>query len=400
MFLAQLKCCYTLLIILILCFVNCSDPQEKHDQAIELDIAGALKNKKEIKLSQIAESIQYIPLETNPRCILGKIRKVHLAGALIFVSDLKDLSIFNTQGQFINRISKNGRGPGEYTNIWDFDVLPEHRLIFVYSDRLSKVVVYDYNGSFKKEFHIHSIPSKIALVNDREWVATWPYPDFHANGNHRFSFFDFDGRHLSDHEGDKMIAQSEMGSATSASRFNRIAGTLTYFEQGLNKILEIGDQGSVNTKYTLKATGHDDLNVLTYLETRDHIFFPNCIYRNDLKRIAVDKNTHEAFDLSFHHSNVNIRLKAGFVNDIDQGYPFLPQGVSPDGRLFGFFEVLDLKDLTNQKVINPKSKIKSGYLKGDHKIQDLLDKPDSDNPILMILQPKDIIPGAENKQNI
>ena len=113
MFLAQLKCRYTLLIILILCFVNCSDPQEKHDQAIELDIAGALKNKKEIKLSQIAESIQYIPLETNPRCILGKIRKVHLAGALIFVSDLKDLSIFNTKGQFINRISKNGRGPGE-----------------------------------------------------------------------------------------------------------------------------------------------------------------------------------------------------------------------------------------------------------------------------------------------
>ena len=68
------------------------------------------------KLSDFAESINYIRLETNNKCLIGHINSFDISENHIVVYCVKSESIylFNKNGSFINQVGKHGEGPNDY----------------------------------------------------------------------------------------------------------------------------------------------------------------------------------------------------------------------------------------------------------------------------------------------
>ena len=74
----------------------------------------------------------------------------------LFITDREQLNHFDPNGKFIRNYFKNGQGPGEMQAIGDY-FFAENTLI-VHDRRLQKVLRFDFNGEFIREFRIHDLP--------------------------------------------------------------------------------------------------------------------------------------------------------------------------------------------------------------------------------------------------
>lgn len=73
--------------------------------------------KQEVYLSELVDSISYIKLETNPDCIMGKVREIIIKGKYIYAVDQSQMQVlvFDKKGKFISKLDKKGKGPDEYS---------------------------------------------------------------------------------------------------------------------------------------------------------------------------------------------------------------------------------------------------------------------------------------------
>ncbi|MCG8309682.1 MAG: 6-bladed beta-propeller, partial [Cytophagales bacterium] len=70
--------------------------------------------------SEFADTVLYIPLETNSQSLFKKISQIQLINDNILISSTHRLLLFTKKGKFIRQIGKKGKGPGEYLLIFDF----------------------------------------------------------------------------------------------------------------------------------------------------------------------------------------------------------------------------------------------------------------------------------------
>jgi len=75
----------------------------------------------------------------------------------LFVTDREQLMHFDPNGKFIGNYFKKGEGPGEMQAIGDY-FFAENTLI-VHDRRLQKILRFDFNGEFIREFRIHNLPT-------------------------------------------------------------------------------------------------------------------------------------------------------------------------------------------------------------------------------------------------
>jgi hypothetical protein len=72
--------------------------------------------KEEVNLSEFAESIDFIKLQTDTNCVLGRINQMLIKNEYIYVSDIGQmiLFVFDKKGRFVSKLDRRGKGPGEY----------------------------------------------------------------------------------------------------------------------------------------------------------------------------------------------------------------------------------------------------------------------------------------------
>ncbi|QIA08846.1 6-bladed beta-propeller [Draconibacterium halophilum] len=117
------------------------------DNIISIDIYNAYKNRKDYSLSLIAKSIEYIPLETTPECLIGDLSNAFITATDIFVYVYENICYrFNRQGKFINKIGRMGGGPGECMRTRDIAVDSINKWVYILD--YDKIMKYDYNGEF------------------------------------------------------------------------------------------------------------------------------------------------------------------------------------------------------------------------------------------------------------
>lgn len=113
-------------------------------------------------MSEFADSIRFIPLSGD--VLLRDVDKLLLDDEeIMYIIDSRDDGVFkfDKSGNFIKQISRRGQGPGEYTEISDFDIYDGKLLI----NDIYKQSYYTLNGEFiedKKERHNVSL----VWVND------------------------------------------------------------------------------------------------------------------------------------------------------------------------------------------------------------------------------------------
>ena len=111
-----------------------------------------------LKASCVADTVIYIPLETTKESLLdNELGQVWMDNSFILINCRKaGLLLFQKDGKFLNKIGKHGRGPGEYGNIFHFDVL--YDTIYVSSSSRRGFLRYTFDGTFCDEIKLNYQP--------------------------------------------------------------------------------------------------------------------------------------------------------------------------------------------------------------------------------------------------
>lgn len=139
-----------LCIILAINFISCTQQTDTKNLKV-IDLAGNIGKGRVVNLSEIAESIEYIPLQSNDKSILGPTRMaLRFERGYLYIGQLSgEFKIFNQSGEFIKVFNRYGRGPQEYTNVSALHIEPSTNNLIISTIR--KVIEYDQNGNCVKE---------------------------------------------------------------------------------------------------------------------------------------------------------------------------------------------------------------------------------------------------------
>jgi hypothetical protein len=187
----------TITMLVCLCFYGNTQEipvAKKHpaENVIQINLYDAYQNAKVYPLSTVAESVEYLPLETTEDCLLGEyLANIFIGENDIIVFDYAYAYRFTPEGKFLNKIGKKGRGPGEYNRPMRIAVDPNQQVVY-FEDR-GKIVKYGYNGDFLKEYTVAVTTSKILQYSEDVFLVDKMMYSY-AEPGERYSMYFFQNK--------------------------------------------------------------------------------------------------------------------------------------------------------------------------------------------------------------
>ena len=117
---------YSLLMLMSLMGCNSAkaNPEAEVVEEVQegLPVINLSENVKEVSalnLSDAAERVEIVKLETTNKSILSNLRHIQVTNSDIWITHYKDQYVyrFSRDGKFKNRVGKIGQGPEEYTRL-------------------------------------------------------------------------------------------------------------------------------------------------------------------------------------------------------------------------------------------------------------------------------------------
>lgn len=346
---------------------------EQNSAWFSLEVEEALANPTDEKIpySTFTKHIEYIPLQTTPKSLVGGGRhgiQVHLVTDEIIVADLK---IFNRKdGRYMCNILSRGQGPGEYLYPSYMAADDKRKELYVYDPSIGKVLIAGYDGKYKGEFACGGdldSGTKIFTLGDGNLLIA-------SGGFMKYTLDDFyivnvDSKeilskrrssaliNLEDFEDCKHIYKRKSGLciAMGANVFWRYKENLRYYDYLTDSIYTIG------TDFKVKPTGFLDFEkrketreqwevgamsknfqtwrIANIQETSDNIFITIYSSRPRLNHI-----------LTYSKKDKTMRSSSGYLNDLDNGDFYGPYFSSRDEYAFyRFISPEIIKDLIAEK---------------------------------------------------
>jgi hypothetical protein len=229
---------------------------------IKIDLIKAMANPKDIKLSDIADSIVYIPLEyvkDNPVGYIGNYKYfsdnifIHIYG-----SEQKFLR-FSGKGKFLNKIGTMGRGPGEFPGGSSFSASDNPERFYILCNFVPRrLLEFDFNGNYLSNVLTANPPvgSFEAISNERFLFLGRSDTSFRylaVLGDRNNNPLDFVPHPLLSNPKLKELTQFDYAGARSGVYFNK--KPLFWDELSVDTIYAASDD-SIYTKYILDK-GHE-----------------------------------------------------------------------------------------------------------------------------------------------
>lgn len=380
-----------------------------------IDISTSCNKKEKINLSNLVVKIEYIQLETDSTCLLGRIndfsKKIQFSKSQILIADNSNkLYAFDYSGDFLNKIGDVGKGPGEYLSVDEFALFSNDNFIAVYCIGLEKALIYNKEGKYKNDVKVDFWPlGLLSFKDDLMFVNTLGQRKF--SDYYNLSIVSRDGilkKRLFYKPKEKEQENNKTGLLDFMGKSYYLNDTLHYFEKNsyeTDTIWKITSDYKTIPKYVIEIGGikmpleeHTESNLSNlgmrmkfnvledYQESTRYIFFRN-YYANEkrLHHLYYDKLSKKTFCAEYkkvYGKGINL----SFHNDIDGGFPFWPVGKVSDNKMFMLVYGYEIKDYIerrgdNYEAIDPKARDRLLKLVENSKI--------SDNPILMIVTLKE-----------
>ncbi len=333
-----------------------------------INLAENLTNKGQINLSTIAESIEYIPLETYPDCILDQDYTIKLTDEYIFVDDFKNIYRFTRNGKFLNKIGKQGKGPGEYVRLVGFEIDDSKKEVFLLDLIEHKVLVYNYDGAYLRKLKFQFSGLFMSSINGKYLIHNnMFYNHFTENKpTYDLEVVDFDGKKI--HQFESTLDRSKKYGLTLIFPHFYNFNKQTYLKFPLNDTLfcfpipwEKNAYAVLNSVKYKRDEKHADFRdgeflednssiVVTAVEESEHYMFISYT-KKDVYRLVFDKNSKKSLNVFTGLSNLietkkEANYTKGLVNDIDGGFPFWPQKIQ-DSIMIDFRYAYEFKYLND-----------------------------------------------------
>lgn len=155
----------------IILFVSCSGTQESG--VISIDFRRLDKNGHFFS-DKVFGGVSYVQLESDTACIVSSYANITIDDGKYYLFDpkMRQVCIFNSDGSFINKVGRIGRGPGEYASALDFQldrITKEIEILSYYYDR--KIYRYSEAGDFLGTRDNINAYAFVKKENGNYWLA-------------------------------------------------------------------------------------------------------------------------------------------------------------------------------------------------------------------------------------
>ncbi len=152
------------------------------------------EDKEPVDTLYISSRVKLIPLETTEESFLGNIYKVQQLNNEFYILDnnRRDIKVFNNKGKYVRKLSKMGKGPGEYFTISDFYI--DNKKLYVLANQGTINIYKLHDFEFIKNF---PKPQEMDFVQEF-FVDTFYYLSNYSNykSNSNIHVFKEDGNTL------------------------------------------------------------------------------------------------------------------------------------------------------------------------------------------------------------
>ncbi len=369
---------------------------------INFDFSGKEPKAKEIKISSIASSIDYVVLETTPQTHISRIFRVvrvpgHFlvwdAGAMEYVK----LFIFREDGSFRSLIHAAGKGPGEYVGIDDFTYNKQSKTILILNRNQQKVLEFDLDGVFIKETKLLFRATKISYLNSGHYAFAeylrYIKPD--ENGDRNILML----------TNDQFEVVKKFPSSIDYQGGEKSPWIVSPDLYTLNGELRYR-QPNVDSLYTLDQ----ELNLVPLFTFDFGVYRPPVDIRSSFEKFRSERHRYKElagiFELPRHYlvaylydkawSNVLVEKeggsrymakgkdkRAGFVNDFDGNLPLNIRSFQTDQEFFCYYDAIDLLTYCHENNVR---KFSSDYPDQKQKLMAVLDQIDEEsNPVIQVV---------------
>ena len=167
-----------LLALLVITTFSCQEntKKENSDSFYTIPFADIIEHQREVKLSEFATDVQFIPFDNNPEALLGRIHDIGFSKDYVFINTSRSpVMQFSRTGKFIRKIGTQGRGPGQYDLCVTFSIDEKNKRIYILGNGTQNMLVYDFDGDFIRSI---KFPTRDYYLNvwsrDSLFVSFWP----------------------------------------------------------------------------------------------------------------------------------------------------------------------------------------------------------------------------------
>lgn len=235
------------LIIITIMFMGCknnrNDIASKSDNIFEYDFNENVKNIHDIDL---ISNVEILSLECSE--LIGNIDKIDKFDKRIFVMDRskeKCIYIFNSNGKYINKISRFGNGPEEYLQLSDFFINEEDSTLNILTRIDKKLFKYDLDG--KGLLSIIKMPKAFSSMAKTNYGYIAYSRDYIEDYKEPFNLWYLSDKYKIVH-GTFKINKDIKSSSIEGSVFSSYHGKVNYNNAYDYNIYEIG-KGNETVKY-------------------------------------------------------------------------------------------------------------------------------------------------------
>jgi len=351
----------------------------------------------ECKLNDLVESIEYTPLETNDKCLIGQIANFDITERYIVVycSKSEKIYLFHRNGRFICQVGSRGGGPGEYLNITGLFIDEIRNRIIIMSRYQRKQLNYDLKGKFTDD---KSMDEKTAdglyrrMYNDHFFINTLNY-----NGNVPFAYEirDFNLQLIT--ENIKTVYFENPIITMIGSPHNYIYNNKIHTKElSLNDtIYTIENDYSFKPKYIINAGRYEVTKDLraesdgpTFLKrSQDYVSFREFYETKDKLLIHYHFGNAISYYAYFDNNSrktLYFKSEYGIPNDYDGGLDFWPKR-QDNQYCISFYDAYKIKEHKgNNNQLKPKGSAET--ISRFEQIYQNLDE--EDNPVMVIVKLK------------
>ena len=316
-----------------------------------------------VKLSDITDSIMYIPLKTPKGLPVSLVQSVRISPHYIFYLDNnQQLFMFDRNGDFIRMIGKRGAAPDEYISLSGFEVDDSESFVYLHDFQRNRILAYDMKGVLVKKLPLSRQLLNLTSFYNDQFIGF--VPKFYSNGQEAFYMIDYNGEIK-----DSIHLEKKTKSLDKSSTDLFKMATLDF-----NKYL-LFTLPFVNSTYKLSPTGHKTKyfeikqgkyqlperigsNVKLYNENlTKYIFelntrtssskvFIDFFYNMENYRLIYDINQNRLFEVS------RGKYRKGIYNDIDGGISVWPAMIKNDTII----SIIDPSAIENLETVNESTK--------------------------------------------
>ena len=356
-------------------------------------------------LSTIASKVKFIHLDNNPPINDFLIYDVALSEEFIFLLGMTDILQYDHTGKFIRSIGRKGRGPKEFLQLFPpIQLDRKNKLLYAFDSKLDKIMVYHFDGTFKKTIPIIGKGGCIQIIDSSMMAIRQMHYHRYLPDCKSIRFIDYNGKEIkaySSHLYPIPKEKFESYGAEESLLWNH-NGALYSLEYGADTIFQIikdslapvrvlsGKLKLNKDELFIKEKG-EKLNLLPYLfrpnsgifESDTYIIFK--LFNKKERFFMVYNKLTKQFHRTFHENAPSTRkgiLKMEyFTDDMFSGLPFNPQYQS-QGKAMSLIPAMDIYKRKSEVL----SFIANHPSEEAEKLKSILQNVNEmDNPVLIVV---------------